>query len=191
MSRNSVSDVFHIADAKGISYCDIKNLEEEEVYRMFYPDKHAAENMCQDPDYNYVHEELDDFNRTPFQKREGSRYERFQEEKTHLHQLPTLAYEISEWIYGRKVNFDCHVIYGKNRYSCPYQHVGKKADLKFTDTSLEIHIQGERVATHNRLPDLLVEHDEAILTLKSNAKLLKKTLLICNWNHSANGWYLY
>lgn len=56
-------------------------------------------------------------------------------------------------IYGRSVNLDCHVIYAKNRYSCPYQYVCKKADLKVTDTNVEIYIKGERVSTHNKFPD--------------------------------------
>ena len=43
MSRHSVSDVFHIADEKGITYRDVRFLDENEVYRMFYPDKHAVD----------------------------------------------------------------------------------------------------------------------------------------------------
>ena len=58
MSRTSVSDVFHLADEMSITYNSIKNKEGEEVYRMFYPDKHSEENIYKDPDYNYVHSEL-------------------------------------------------------------------------------------------------------------------------------------
>ena len=58
MSRNSVSDVFHIADRLGISYPDIRVLDDDTVYRMFYPDKHAVENMYQDPEYDMIHKEL-------------------------------------------------------------------------------------------------------------------------------------
>lgn len=39
MSKNSVSDVFHIADSLGIALEDVKDINEEKVYRMFYPDK--------------------------------------------------------------------------------------------------------------------------------------------------------
>jgi len=58
MSRHSVSDVFHIADAKGIVYKDIRNLVDQEVYHIFYPDKHAVEDMYRNPDYEYIHKEL-------------------------------------------------------------------------------------------------------------------------------------
>lgn len=96
---------------------------------------------------------LDEFNRRPFQKREYSRYEVFQEEKNYLHSLPEIPYEVANWVYGRSVNLNCHVIYEKNHYSCPYQHVGKKADLKVTDTKLEIYIDGKRVDTHDKFPE--------------------------------------
>lgn len=100
-----------------------------------------------------VRKRLDEFNRKPFQKRDGSRYEVFQEEKAYLQELPAIPYEIAKWVYGRSVNLDCHIVYDKNRYSCPYQYVGRKADLKVTDSNIEIYVKGERVATHNKFPD--------------------------------------
>jgi hypothetical protein len=102
---------------------------------------------------------LSNFNEAPFQKREGSRSEVFREvESDCLRKLPLAAYEIADWIYGRSVNIDCHIVYDKNRYSCPYQHVGKKVDLKITDTLLEIYLNGERIATHHKLADY-VQYD--------------------------------
>lgn len=98
-----------------------------------------------------IHEKLDEFNRQPFQKRDYSRLEAFMEEKKFLGPLPEIPYEISSWVYGRKVNLNCHVIFEKNYYSCPYQHVGKKADLKITERTVEIYVSSERVATHKRL----------------------------------------
>lgn len=102
-----------------------------------------------------VAEKLLQFNRTPFQKREGSRYEVFLEEKEFLKPLPDIPYEIAEWVYGRAVNLDFHVVYKKNRYSCPYQYAKKKVDLKVTDTLVELYYKGERLTTHNRFPDYM------------------------------------
>lgn len=102
-----------------------------------------------------VVEKLDTFNRTPFQKRDGSRYEVFQEEKQYLRPLPDVPYEIAEWVYGRSVNVDFHVVYSKNRYSCPYQYARKKVDLKVTDRTIQIFYNGERITTHNRFPDYM------------------------------------
>ncbi len=103
-----------------------------------------------------IKKELKAFNEAPFQKREGSRWEIFQEEKKYLQSLPSIPYEIAEWIYKRKIYSDFHVVYEKNRYSCPYQYVGKYADLKITDTTLEIYISGERISTHIKFPKYII-----------------------------------
>lgn len=58
ISKNSVGDVFHIADRMGISYGDIAQMDEDTVYRKFYPDKFVLENLYDKPDYEYVHQEL-------------------------------------------------------------------------------------------------------------------------------------
>ena len=103
-----------------------------------------------------VAQALAEYNAKPFQKREGSRKEIFEEEeKRYLKPLPAIPYEVSEWIYGRKVNLDCHVVYAKNRYSCPYQHVGKSVDLKVSDSAVEIWRKGQRLATHAKFPSYI------------------------------------
>lgn len=58
ISKNSVGDVFHIADRMGISYEDIAQIDEDAVYRKFYPNKFALENLYDKPDYEYIHQEL-------------------------------------------------------------------------------------------------------------------------------------
>lgn len=97
-----------------------------------------------------VAKKLYEFNHENFQKREGSRYEAFLDEKEYLHALPDIPYEIATWIYGRTVNLDFHVVFEKNRYSCPYQYVRKTVDLRVTDTTVEIYYKHNRIATHNR-----------------------------------------
>lgn len=100
-----------------------------------------------------VAEKLREFNHEPFQKRSGSRSEALKEELPYMRPLPALPYEIAEWVYGRIVNLDYHVVYRKNRYSCPYQYAKKKVDLKITDKTVQIYYQDERLTTHNRFPD--------------------------------------
>ena len=102
-----------------------------------------------------IRKALEAFNNEEFQKREGSRRLVFEEEKEYLRPIPPIPYEISEWVYGRSIHFDCHVVFNKNRYSCPYQFVGLKADLKITDSNVEVYVNGGRVATHNRYPDYI------------------------------------
>lgn len=97
-----------------------------------------------------VSEKLYEFNHEKFQKREGTRYEAYLDEKEFLHSLPDIPYEIATWVYGRSVNLDFHVVFEKNRYSCPYQYARRKVDLRVTDSTVEIYYQSERIATHNR-----------------------------------------
>jgi len=93
---------------------------------------------------------LYEFNHEKFQKREGTRYEAFLDEKEFMHPLPDIPYEIATWVYGRSVNVDFHVVFEKNRYSCPYQYARKTVDLRVTDTTIEIYYKDERISTHNR-----------------------------------------
>lgn len=102
-----------------------------------------------------VANKLYEFNHGAFQKREGSRYEVLGEELQYMRPLPSLPYEISEWVYGRAVNLDFHIVYKKNRYSCPYQYSKKKVDLKITDSTIEVYYKGDRITTHNRFPDYM------------------------------------
>ena len=98
-----------------------------------------------------INERLAEFNARPFQKRTGSRHDIFkQEEAPTLRSLPEFPYEVSEWVYGRKVNLDCHIQYKNNYYSCPYQYVRKSVNLKLTKQRLDIYHQDERIASHRR-----------------------------------------
>lgn len=99
-----------------------------------------------------VSKRLHDFNHGNFQKRDGSRYDAWQDEKPFLHPLPSVPYEIATWVYGRKVNLDFHVIFEGNRYSCPYQYAHKSVDLRVTDTLVEIYHSDQRISTHHRMP---------------------------------------
>ncbi|NLB81765.1 MAG: IS21 family transposase [Clostridiaceae bacterium] len=100
-----------------------------------------------------VSKELKRFNDAPFQKREGSRTQVFNEvEKQYLRELPGIPYEVAEWVYGHTVNIDCHIAFKTNRYSAPYKYVGKKVDLKVTESLLEIYFKDERIASHKKLP---------------------------------------
>ena len=98
-----------------------------------------------------IREALDAFNSAPFQKREGSRAEVFEEvESAFLAPLPKVPFEVCEWVYGRKVAPNFHVSFERNYYSVPHVHVGAKADLRVSDSTVEVWVAGERVATHPR-----------------------------------------
>jgi transposase len=101
-----------------------------------------------------VSKKVDDFNNESFQKREGSRSSVFNDyEKLRLRELPLVPYEVSEWGYNHKVNLDCHVAFKTNRYSAPYNYVGKKVDIKASESLIEIYYNQQRIAIHKRIPD--------------------------------------
>lgn len=99
---------------------------------------------------------LKEFNDAPFQKREGSRTEVFMNcEKEMLRELPAIPYEVCTWLYDHKVSLDFHVSFKTNKYSVPYQYVGKKVDIKVNSNSLEIFYEHSRIAIHPKLPDYM------------------------------------
>ena len=98
-----------------------------------------------------IREMLDEFNASPFQKRPGSRREVFEDvEAAFLRPLPKTAFEVCHWVYGRKVGLNFHVTFEKNYYSAPSALVGRKVDLRVSDTTVDVFCGGERVASHVR-----------------------------------------
>ncbi|MBP1920200.1 IS21 family transposase [Youngiibacter multivorans] len=103
-----------------------------------------------------VSDALDDFNKAPFQIREGSRFEIFDgEERQYLHSLPEIPYEIADWFYQRSIGLDSHIVLAKNRYSCPHQYMGKKVDVRVSENFVEIYYMDQRITTHKKFPGYL------------------------------------
>ena len=93
------------------------------------------------------------YNREPFQKHAGSRASIFTvEELPLMRPLPAAAYEISDWVYGRRVARNSHITWAKNYYSVPYTHVGEKVDVRITARMVEIYRDHQRLSSHHRLP---------------------------------------
>jgi len=94
------------------------------------------------------------YNAEPFQKRDGSRASVFTtEEHPLLTGLPQVAYEISRWVYGRRVGRNGHVVWEKNFYSVPVTHIGTGVDLRITDRVLQVYSGQQRVSSHVLLPE--------------------------------------
>lgn len=103
-----------------------------------------------------IRTELEAFNAEPFQKRDGSRLEVYQnEEKASLRPLPAVSFEMAEWVYRRLVQPDCHVVFEKNYYSVPYQFVSKHVDIRATRTTVQIYMGESRLTSHPRFPSYM------------------------------------
>jgi transposase len=99
-----------------------------------------------------IREELEKLNNAPFQRRETSRRELFNEiEKNELQPLPAERYEIKHYQVS-KVEFHHHVYLkeDKHYYSVPYQYTGKKVKTIYTSRMVEIFMDHVRVALHAR-----------------------------------------
>ena len=104
-----------------------------------------------------IYEQMRAYNARPFQKRAGSRLSVFEtEEKALLRPLPATPFEISRWVYGRRVRKDGHVVFEKNFYSVPYVYVGRSVDLRVTAQMLEVFEEGHRLTSHVLAPAGLV-----------------------------------
>lgn len=100
-----------------------------------------------------VRELIDAHNQMRLQGRTHSRRLLFDErEQEYLKALPTTNYAIKHYI-GARVQKNSHVLLpeDKHYYSVPYRYIGQRVRLIYTQSSVEIYHQHQRVATHERL----------------------------------------
>ena len=125
ISKNSVSSVIRIATEKNILYEDVKDLNDDELYQLFFPEKYASEAIYQLPDYEYVHKEL---------KRVGVTLKLlWQEYKDDCHKNAAIAVGYSKYCddYSKYINsqeLTNHLIH-KPGYRCEVDWSGPKMKL--------------------------------------------------------------
>lgn len=92
-------------------------------------------------------------NEKPYQKKEGCRKDIFERyELSQMRSLPSQLFEVKK-ITKAKVQRNYHVFLGeeKNFYSVPYRYVGAKATLIYSPKAVEVYVDNERIAIHQRL----------------------------------------
>lgn len=98
-----------------------------------------------------IRKKLDEYNRRPFQKKDGSRWELFRDEELPmLAPLPESPYELAEWKQAT-VQFNYHISVEGMMYSVPYEYIRRVVDVRLTDTTVEIFYHHNRIASHKRL----------------------------------------
>ena len=98
-----------------------------------------------------IREKLEVFNHRTFQKKEGSRWSLFyHEELPFLSPLPTTPYELADFKQAT-VQFNYHISLDGMLYSCPYEYIKRKVDVRVTERVLEIFYNHNRIASHKRL----------------------------------------
>lgn len=98
-----------------------------------------------------IREKLNELNRMPFQKKEGSRFELFnREELPLLASLPAARYELADWAFAT-VLFNYHISFEGMLYSVPHEYIKHKVDVRATEHTIQIFYKQDRIATHKRL----------------------------------------
>lgn len=93
---------------------------------------------------------VEKLNARPMRKLGKSRRELFEQvERGALKPLPQRPYELAHWKKAR-VNIDYHVELEGHWYSVPYQYVGQKVELRFTESSVEVWLGSRRLTSHVR-----------------------------------------
>ena len=58
ISKSSISAVVNIAKEKKITFVDVRQMNDDVLYQLFFPEKLTTDQIYQLPDYDYVHQEL-------------------------------------------------------------------------------------------------------------------------------------
>jgi transposase len=103
--------------------------------------------------YQAVREEREILNTQPFSKLPGNRRQVFREvERGTLKPLPPSRYEYAQWKTA-KAGYDYHVQFDQHYYSIPFGYAGKQVSIRATSTTIEVFVDGERIACHQRSYD--------------------------------------
>ena len=99
-----------------------------------------------------IWDELENINNAPFQRRDISRRELFNEiEKNELRPLPKERYEIRQYqVSKEEFNHHIYLREDKHYYSVPYQYTGGRVKTIYTDRVVEIYKDNVRIALHKR-----------------------------------------
>ena len=98
-------------------------------------------------------EAIEAHNNSLLRGRNYSRRMQFDEvELPTLHALPPLRYEHKKQAYATVMK-NGHVCLGpdKHYYSVPFQHIGKKVKILYTNKRVEVYYNYERIASHERI----------------------------------------
>lgn len=111
-----------------------------------------------------IHIELENINSKPLTNKDVSRKQEFgNNEKSFLLPLPKVPYEYAKWTKAI-VQYNYHVAFDYNYYSVPYIYLGKKLDLRVTNTMVEIYDNNQRIVSHPRI----IHKKYAYVTLKEH-----------------------
>jgi transposase len=115
---------------------------------------------------------LEKLNSRLFSKRDYSRRELFEEiEAVALNQLPKKRYDFKDRSYATVLkNNHVRLATDQHYYSVPYQFIGKKVVLYYSENTVEVYYRYERIAIHqrDRVPHRYTTQQEHLLAKNRN-----------------------
>ena len=119
--------------------------------RIYYPMREMTFFSLEDLNAE-IRVRLELYNNLLFQRKEASRKELFQSvERAYLKPLPSSFYELKDYKRA-KVQKIGYIYFSpdKSYYSVPYRYIGKQTLIHYTQRSVEIYYNHERIAIHQR-----------------------------------------
>lgn len=94
---------------------------------------------------------IDDFCKENFQKKLGTRKELFEKEKAFLNPITVGKFELKKYRLAT-VQKDCTVMLGEDKhyYTVPHTYVGRKAEIIYSSTLVQVFFEGQLIASHAR-----------------------------------------
>lgn len=129
----------------------VENLVKTTYHRIYGPLRNEVFHSIEELN-DAIIRQLRIHNTKSFQKKYGSRQVLFEQfEKPAMRDLPADLFEVSKTV-SAKVQRNYHVFLGeeKNYYSVPFQYALKQAVVIYNTNTVEIYVDHQRVATHQR-----------------------------------------
>jgi len=123
--------------------------------RIFYPMREMTFFSLSDLNREIRHL-LSSYNDLLFQRKQASRKELFQSvERAYLKPLPGERYQLKDYRRA-KVQKIGYVYFSpdKSYYSVPYRYIGHSTMIHYTNTTVEVYFNHERIAFHQRNPSM-------------------------------------
>jgi transposase len=94
---------------------------------------------------------INEFCKENFQKKLGTRHELFEKEKPFLNPITVGKFELKKHKLAT-VQKDCTVMLGEDKhyYTVPHTYVGRKAEIIYSSTLVQIFFEGNLIASHAR-----------------------------------------
>ena len=129
----------------------VENAVRTTYHRIYGPLRHDVFHSIEELN-EAIRVQCDLHNARNFQKKPGSRKMLFEQfEKPVMRDLPADLFEVSKTV-NAKVQRNYHVFLGeeKNYYSVPFQYAMKQATVIYNASTVEVYVDHQRVATHQR-----------------------------------------